>query len=185
MGRIEELANKYQNHIATPWQRNLSGDQKTIFIVYPKEDERRIRAKLGLFEIATNKADHKWKVFDFTSVFAKWMAGIDYREIYFEEPDSLQLKLQSDFLQSAAQALRQILTSEDVDENTVVAVHGVASLYGCTKISLLLKEIVHDIPGRLVMFFPGEYENNNYRLLDARDNWNYLAVPITIHKEEN
>ena len=53
------------------------------------------------------------------------------------------------------------------------------SIYGFTKVSLLLKEVVHDIRGRLLLFFPGEYDNNNYRLLDARDNWNYLAVPIT------
>jgi hypothetical protein len=38
-----------------------------------------------------------------------------------------------------------------------------------------------DIRGRLVIFFPGEYDSNNYRLLDARDGWNYLAVPITLH----
>jgi hypothetical protein len=41
--------------------------------------------------------------------------------------------------------------------------------------------VVKDIRGRLVVFFPGEYEDNNYRLLDARDGWNYLAVPITLH----
>jgi hypothetical protein len=45
----------------------------------------------------------------------------------------------------------------------------------------MLKEVVKDIRGRLVVFFPGEYEDNNYRLLDARDGWNYLAVPITLH----
>lgn len=27
------------------------------------------------------------------------------------------------------------------------------------------------------------YENNNYRLLDGYDGWNYLAVPITADKE--
>ena len=32
----------------------------------------------------------------------------------------------------------------------------------------------------LSIFFPGQYEQNNYRLLDARDGWNYLAVPITL-----
>jgi hypothetical protein len=37
------------------------------------------------------------------------------------------------------------------------------------------------VRGRLVGFFPGQYEQNNYRLLDARDGWNYLAVPISIH----
>jgi hypothetical protein len=44
-----------------------------------------------------------------------------------------------------------------------------------------LKEVEQAIRGRLVLFFPGEYENRNYRLLDARDGWNYLAVPITLH----
>jgi len=28
------------------------------------------------------------------------------------------------------------------------------------------------------VFFPGEHEGNSYRLLDARDGWNYLAVPL-------
>jgi hypothetical protein len=49
----------------------------------------------------------------------------------------------------------------------------------------VLKEVVKDIRGRLVVFFPGEYEDNNYRLLDARDGWNYLAVPITLHNGVN
>jgi hypothetical protein len=39
------------------------------------------------------------------------------------------------------------------------------------------------VPGRLLVLFPGEYENNSYRLLDARDGWSYLAVPITAHQE--
>jgi hypothetical protein len=30
-----------------------------------------------------------------------------------------------------------------------------------------------DIKGRLVVFFPGHLERSNYRLLDARDGWNY------------
>jgi len=36
------------------------------------------------------------------------------------------------------------------------------------------------VEGRLLVFFPGEYhpENHTYRLLDARDGWNYLAVPL-------
>ena len=68
-----------------------------------------------------------------------------------------------------------------MNENTVVAAHGTASLFGFTKLSLVLKEVEHDIRGRLLLFFPGQYENNNYRLLDARDGWNYLAVPITLH----
>jgi len=152
-----------------------------IFVVHDKADERKLRAKLELFEVATRQTGHGWKLFDFTGTFARWMAGIDYHEAYFEQPTDLPLKLQSDFVHHAALELRTVLTAEDVNADTVVAVHGVASLFGFTKVSLVLKEIEHDIRGRLALFFPGEYDNNNYRLLDARDGWNYLAVPITLH----
>jgi hypothetical protein len=68
-----------------------------------------------------------------------------------------------------------------VDDNTVVAVYGVACLFGFARVSMILKEVEHSIQGRLILCFPGEFENNNYRLLDARDGWTYLAVPITLH----
>jgi hypothetical protein len=109
------------------------------------------------------------------------MANTDYRDVYFEEPETLEMKLRSNFVQYAAELLRQALTAEGADEDTVVAVQGIACLFGFTRVSLMLKEVVKDIRGRLVVFFPGEYEDNNYRLLDARDGWNYLAVPITLH----
>ena len=83
MGRIEDLANRYQNHISAPWQKNLAGAQRTIFVVYDKADERKLRAKVDLFEMATEQADHRWKLFDFTAIFAEWMAAMEYREAYF------------------------------------------------------------------------------------------------------
>mgnify|MGYP000964654322 FL=1 len=175
MSRIEELANRYRNHIAAPWQHNLAGEQKTIFVVYPKTDERKLRARLELFETETIRAGHNWKPFDFTKTFARWMSNLEYKEIYFEEP------LQTDFPDFAANELRKALTSKSVNSDTVVSVYGVASLYGLTKVSQVLKKVVRDIRGRLVVFFPGEFENNNYRLLDARDGWNYLAIPITLN----
>ena len=64
-------------------------------------------------------------------------------------------------------------------DNTVLAVYGVASLFGFLKISEMLPLIEGAVKGRLLMFFPGVYEQNNYRLLDARDGWNYHAFPIT------
>ena len=185
MGRIEKLATRYRNHIGAPWQRNLSGDQKAIFIVYPKTDERKLRARLELFEMATTSTGHRWRLLDMTDAFAQWMADTEYRDVYFEEPENLSMKLRSDFVPYAAARLRQSLTAEDTDEDTVVAVEGVACLFGFTRVSLVLKEVVQDIRGRLLVFFPGEYENNVYRLLDARDGWNYLAVPITLHNGVN
>jgi hypothetical protein len=181
MAHIEELVASYRSHIAAPWQKNLAGAQKTIFVVYPKTEERRLRARLDEFAIATREAGHGWTLFDFTPVFARWMAATNYREEYFRSPSDLSIKLETDFLQFASAQLRGALADAQANENTVVGVSGVASLFGFSRVSLVLKEVENDIRGRLALFFPGEYEDNNYRLLDARDGWNYLAVPITLH----
>ena len=73
---------------------------------------------------------------------------------------------------------------QDQPDETVVAITGVASLFGFTRISQVLPLVEPHVRGRLLVFFPGVYENNNYRLLDARDGWNYLAIPITAQEGE-
>ncbi|MCA3011280.1 MAG: DUF1788 domain-containing protein, partial [Myxococcaceae bacterium] len=103
------------------------------------------------------------------------------RDAYFESPEDLQLKLKDEFPEYAAEKLREVLTSPDVSETSVVAMFGAGSLYGFTHVSEVLKRVERDVRGRLVVFFPGTFEQNNYRLLDARDGWNYMAVPISIH----
>ena len=64
-------------------------------------------------------------------------------------------------------------------KNHVVALTGIGSLFGFLKVKAFVEGVASMVPGRLIVFFPGSYENNNYRLLDAYDGWNYLAVPIT------
>lgn len=181
MGRIEDLADKYERHISAPWQRNLAGAQKAIFVVYDKTDERKLRAKRREFEMRTRDAGHKWREVDLTDSFPRWMAQDEYRDAYFESPDDLTLKLQNEYVEYVASRLREALIAEDVAEDTVVGVFGAASLYGFSRISEVLKHVEGDIRGRLVLFFPGDHDQNNYRLLDARDGWNYLAVPITLN----
>jgi hypothetical protein len=80
--------------------------------------------------------------------------------------------------------LIEALQSVPSAEETVVAVHGVASLFGFLRISEILPMVDAHIRGRLLVFFPGVYEQENYRLLDARDGWNYHAVPITASEGE-
>jgi hypothetical protein len=111
------------------------------------------------------------------------MAQTEYRESYFESPEDLELKLDDDFLEHVADRVRDVLTAPEADDQSVVGIYGIASLFGFIRVSELMKEIERDIRGRVVVFFPGEYENSNYRLLDARDGWNYLAVPITLQEE--
>ncbi len=45
MARIEDLAEKYGRHIATPWQRTVAGAQRVVMVVYDKELERTLRAR--------------------------------------------------------------------------------------------------------------------------------------------
>ncbi len=111
-----------------------------------------------------------------TDVFADWIVGQEYRGDYFKSPEDLDSAM-PDFLGFAANRLRSALSESD--SNTVVAALGVAGLFGFVRVSELMDAVHHAIPGRLLVFFPGEYDDNNYRLLDARDGWNYLAIPIT------
>jgi hypothetical protein len=64
--------------------------------------------------------------------------------------------------------------------DTVVALLGVGALFGLARVSSVVEGIKEAVQGRLLVFFPGEHhpENHTYRLLDARDGWNYLAVPL-------
>lgn len=181
MARIEDLADAYGQHIATPWQRTVAGAQRVIMVTYDKELERVLRARKGEFETRTNAANHDWHEVDLTTAFAWWLGADEYRDAYFESPDDLQLKLADEFPAHVAERIRAVLTSSDVTETSVVAVFGAGSLYGFTHISEVLKSVERDVRGRLVVFFPGALEQNNYRLLDARDGWNYMAVPISIH----
>ena len=183
MGRTDRLVERYRRYIALPWQRDLAGAERAIFIVYDKSDERRLRARLDLFALATRESGHGWLDCDLTAAFAEWMAATDYRDSYFEAPEDLRLKLDEEFVEHVAHRVREVLTSAAADQDSVTGIHGIASLFGFVRVSELMGRIEQHIRGRAVVFFPGEYENNNYRLLDARDGWNYLAVPITLRDE--
>jgi hypothetical protein len=174
--RLHRLLASYDKLISVPWQGGLAGIQKVMFAVYDKGDELKLRASITEFEISTQGAGHGWEQIDITDAFPSWMAEQEYREGYFEYPDDLDTAL-PEFVNQLVEGLTEKLKA--FDENTVVALLGVGSLFGFAKSSEVIGKIAPHIQGRLLVFFPGEYENNNYRLLDARDGWNYQAVPIT------
>jgi hypothetical protein len=178
MSEIENLVKAYERFTRLPWDTNLAGAQKVWFAVYEPAQERRLRLRLDEFATATKNAGHTWKYLDLTDAFAHWMAQHRYREAYFESPEDMELAL-PDFAQEIETQITATLTASEVDENTVVAIGGLASLFGLASASSILNTVVSHIRGRLLVFFPGQYEGSNYRLLDARDGWNYLAIPIT------
>lgn len=182
MGDIEILARIYGAHVALPWQEGISGAQRVIVVVYDKEQERTLRARTREFENATLSAGLGWQQIDISDSFGAWLAGEEYRDAYFAAPEDLRLKLDAEFTEFVAARIRGALESSTATDRTVVAVLGAGALFGFTRVSSLLKQLEPYIRGRLLVFFPGSLEQNNYRLLDARDGWNYLAVPITLYK---
>jgi hypothetical protein len=61
-----------------------------------------------------------------------------------------------------------------------VGLTGAASIFGVASLSDVLARVDHAIKGRLAAFFPGRSRDGRYRLLDARDGWDYHAVAIQV-----
>jgi hypothetical protein len=178
VSEMDSLLQNYRRFVALPWQANISGAEKVWFAVYDPAQERRLRLRLEEFQMATQQAGHTWCLVDLTDSFARWMAGHRYREAYFEAPDDLELALPS-YTTAVITQVQAALEAPNVDADTVVAILGAGSLFGLTHVSDVIEKAAPHIQGRLLVFFPGHQKGNNYRLLDARDGWNYLAIPIT------
>ncbi len=179
MSVVEDLLDRYGERVRLPWDRSLAGDQRVWFVVYDPAQERRLRLRLPAFQAATEGAGHGWRHLDFTDAFAVWLGSHRRRDAYFREPDLATFAMAA-FERHLVGELRAALTAPESDESAVVAVSGIASLFGLVRVSPLVDAVAGDIRGRLVVFFPGHYDEQSYfRLLDARDGWDYLAVPIT------
>lgn len=181
MNQISRLMQSYREYIAIPWRADAASAQRVIFCVYEPSAELRLRAKISEFEIATREADHEWAVFDLTDTFARWLGAQKYAKSYFERPDLLATAMPK-YAEFIAEEFQAFLRRNEVGESFVVALKGVGSLFSLLKVKDVVDKLSPMVEGRLVVFFPGSYEDNNYRLFDAYDGWNYLAVPITADK---
>lgn len=182
MNRIKQLIESYVKYIAVPWRADAAPAQRVIFCIYKEEDELRLRVALGEFAIATKGAGHTWASFDLTDSFATWLSSQKYKDSYFQKPHLLSTLLPK-YLDYISDQFQNFLGSEKFNAEGVVALTGVGSLFGLLKVKDVVDRIAPMISGRLLIFFPGSYENNNYSLLDGYDGWNYLAVPITADKD--
>lgn len=177
MNSMDRLLQNYARQVRLPWPPNIAGMQRVWFAVYSPAEERKLRARIQLFENLTREAGHGWTRVDLTNLLPTWMAAHEYREAAFAEPEHFTCGEELEVL--AAQSIRTMCQSEEADTNAVVAVVGLASLFDFMKVSRLIGRVEDSIRGRLLVFFPGEYRQNVYRFMDARDGFNYLAVPIT------
>lgn len=186
MSYAKRLLQAYSNFISIPWPKNLAASQRVVFCIYEPAEELKVRAIVGEFELSTKGAGHGWSLFDLTDSFPAWLSQQKYAKSYFERPELLaspESPALRQYRSHLTQEFEKHLSQHSPDESSVVALLGAGSLFGLLKVKDVVDDFSPLVEGRLVVFFPGTYESNNYRLLDAYDGWGYLAVPLTAERE--
>ncbi len=177
MSTVDYLFANYARHIRLPWSANMAGAQRVWFAVYPPAEERRLRARLPQFEATTLEAGCTWNPVDLTVLMPELLASHRYRDKIFKQPQ--HLRIGNALEKSAALRLKNACSVVEAPASSVVALTGLASLFDLIRVSSLIEAVEDSVSGRLLVFFPGEYAGNIYRFMDARDGFNYMAVPIT------
>lgn len=183
MSRVDELIRNYERFVKLPWPPGLAPAQRVWMAVYTPEEERRLRLHLPEFEMASKQAGCDWELVDISHEFEQWMAKHEYRDAYFANPKLMQPELVGFFDELVAHVRDQI--GAKTTEHTIIGIVGAAGLFGLgdpVRVSALVERVQDAVQGRLLVFFPGEVDGNNYRLLGAKDGWNYLATLITAQK---
>ena len=175
MSAIEDLLAAYRHRLQVPWRPDEQAAGRIWMLWYSKELERRVRGHLGEFKHATEQARRGWRSLDLAPLFPEWVAGQAWFERAARRPGLLGTVI-GQFEAHATQAVRAALTP--CGPNDVLALTGVASLFGLIRAQTLMAALAPEVPGRLLVTFPGVHRDGIYRLLDARDGYNYLAVPI-------
>jgi len=177
--KTDQLLSAFETVVNEPWSTSLSGQERVWFLVYDPAEQRKVELRIGDFETATMKAGKKWVNISLKQCFPQWMSNHDYKEEYFNDPETLVDQLEAEFKQYAIDFLIQAISEQGSNDNTLIAVRDISSLFGFNRMSDVLNGCANAVKGRMLIFFPGEFDKNHYRLLDARDGWSYLARPIT------
>ncbi|MDH4459324.1 MAG: hypothetical protein QE272_11525 [Nevskia sp.] len=183
MTLAHSILDKLKEHLALPWPQNVSGQERVLMVVYPPSEERRVRrlVETGEFAQEVRALNHGWSSLDLATTFSQWLAKHEYGDRLLQRPERLWDDkgnvngLEGYLVERICQA------SANDDPNTVFAMLGCGGLFGLFSVSRLIQLVAERVPGRLVAFFPGEFDaaHNSYRLLGAKDGWGYLATPIT------
>jgi hypothetical protein len=178
--KIDQLLGAFEKVLEEPWATALSGQERIWFLVYDPAEQRKVDLRMDDFETATIKSGKKWMSISMKKCFPSWMVNHEYRDGYFRKPNHIVDQLEANFIPYAIKFLKDKLARLEQDQDTLIAIKDVTSLFGFARLSEIIKGCDNDFKGRLLIFFPGEFEQNHYRLLDARDGWAYLARPITL-----
>jgi hypothetical protein len=175
LSSIEELLEDFKKRLTVPWRDDEPPAGRVWILWYDKANERRVRGRLREFRLAAEQAGRGWREFDIAPCFGAWVAQQPWFERLARRPGSLPTVI-PEFEDYLVETIRGELSA--CGPGDILALTGIASLFGLTRASSLLDKMTSHIPGRLLVTFPGAHRGGIYRLLDARDGWNYLAVPI-------
>lgn len=175
MPSFDDILSHYRRQIILPWQDDTPPASRVWIAWYDKALERRVRGQMHEFQEATDGAGHGWHHIDLQPLFPAWIADHEFFEALLEQPEELRSVL-PEFEDHLVKTLRDALA--EISTNDVLAVTGCGSLFGLVRISSLITKVATVIKGRMLVTFPGAHNSNVYRLLDARDGWNYHAIPI-------
>jgi hypothetical protein len=172
---VEDLLAAFRTRLAVPWRNDEAPAGRVWMLWYDKALERRLRGRLAEFRLAAEQSGKGWHEFDLAPKFGTWVASQKWFERAAKRPSTLGTVL-PDFEKQLIHQLGDRLSQ--CGPNDILALTGAASLFGLMRASTLIGKVADNVPGRLLVTFPGTHQGGIYRLLDARDGWSYLAVPI-------
>lgn len=182
MSRVSDLVDAYEAELRLLWKTGVSGAERVWMLVYPPDLERQVRAQLPEMEMRTTNAHRGWEVVDLSDELGGWIAGHEYAEAFYEDPSDFTSSVVDMFADDLVRRIRERLVS--AGDETVVALVGAASLFPFVRASALIQAVDDAVTGRLLVLFPGRHDpdSHSFRLLDARDGFNYRARVITSEK---
>lgn len=183
MSRVSDLVDAYKAELTLAWKGNVSGGERVWMLVYPSDLERQIRHSLPNMELTTTQAGRDWEILDVTDEFGRWLSSHRHAEAFYEEPSDLTQSILDQFETTLVARIRDSL--EAASANAVVALVGIGSIFPFLRASSVIKSVDSAVTGRLLVLFPGLHdpETHSFRLLDARDGFNYRARVLAPQKD--
>ena len=159
MENFEDLARHFQKQIGLTWRDDLAPDYRVWILWYEHTLERRVRGRLHELEAMAHTAGHGWRHIDLAPEFGRWIVQQEYFEGLLEMPEELQGLLPA-FAKHLATRVQAALA--ETGSNDLLAVTGAGSLFGLASLAALMSAVAPDIPGRLLLFFPGRHHAGIY-----------------------
>jgi hypothetical protein len=175
MYNLEDILTAYRRQVQLRWALDVSAGERVWLLWYDKALDRKVRMHAPELEQITNAANHGWRTLDLANSFGRWIAQHSYFDALLTDPAELA-SLAPEFERHLTDMVMAELDAASA--NDVVAIFSAASLFGIARVSRLIEQVAPAIKGRLLVTFPGRHASGVYRLLDARDGWNYRAIAI-------